>query len=217
MDVENTNSTRVFVADDHEVVRGGIRRMIESAPDMVVVGEASNGRDALQQIELTPIDVALLDVSMPDLNGIELVRVLRSRRLPVCLLMLSMHATGEFVSAIAAGADGYLLKEASRDEILGAIREVRTGGRHIASQLRQQYGSDKSGSLVSPIDKLSMRERQVLQLVVEGKSSAEIAAIVHLSPKSVDTYRSRLMKKLGLANVPELVKFAVQHGLTPLT
>jgi DNA-binding NarL/FixJ family response regulator len=206
---------KVLLADDHAVMREGLAALFAGA-GIDVIGSAENGREALHLArELTP-DVVVMDISMPDLNGIEAARQIRVRAPAVRIVMLSMHANLEHVhQALAAGADGYVLKESAATEVVAAVRAVVAGRRYLSptieSAMMQAGGTPARG----PLESLSSRERQVLQLVVEGKSSAEIASIVHLSPKTVETYRSRLMKKLGVADVTALVKFALQHGLTP--
>jgi len=204
---------RVLLADDHAVVRFGLRALLEMA-GMEVIAEAGEGREALRLAqELTP-DVAILDVTMPGLNGIDAAPVLRERSPDTRIVFLSMHSDREHVHrAIAAGASAYLLKGSASEEIVEAIRAVIVGGQYLSRELAS-VETTRAGA-PGPLESLSARERQVLQLVVEGHSSAEIAALVHLSPKSVDTYRSRLMKKLGVSDITALVKFAVQHGLTP--
>jgi DNA-binding NarL/FixJ family response regulator len=157
-----------------------------------------------------------MDVTMPELNGIEATRHLQRLQPSIRVVMLSMHSSSEHVHrAMSAGASGYLLKDAAGDELIVAVRTVHAGRRYLSRALPPFGTAAHADSTASPLDSLSMRERQVLQLVVEGRSSAEIAAQVHLSPKSVDTYRSRLMKKLGVADITGLVKFAIQHGITP--
>jgi DNA-binding NarL/FixJ family response regulator len=209
---------RVLLADDHAIIRDGLRALLQSIADIEVVDAVGNGRTAVQRaIDLKP-DVVIMDIAMPDLNGIEAVRMLRDKLPSARVVMLSMHADSEHVyRALNAGATGYLLKESAGDEVVSAIRAVRTGQRYLSRALESlERRSEVRASRVSPLDSLSARERQVLQLVVEGRSSTEIARMIHLSPKSVDTYRSRLMKKLGVADVPALVKFAIQHGLTSM-
>jgi DNA-binding NarL/FixJ family response regulator len=157
-----------------------------------------------------------MDIAMPDLNGIEAARVIHLKCPTVRIVMLSMHATAEYVyRAFEAGACGYLLKEMAVEEVITAVRTVHAGGRYLSPTLAESVPDLSSGHARSPVDSLSARERQVLQLVVEGKTSSEIARMVHLSPSSVQTYRSRLMMKLGVRDVPSLVKFALEHGLTP--
>ena len=208
--------TRVLLADDHDVVRYGLRALLELS-GMTVVAEAGDGREALRLAEELAPDLAVMDVTMPGLNGIDATAVLRERCPGTRIVILSMHADSEHVHrAFAAGASAYLLKGSASEEIVEAARAVLAGGRYVGRDLAlvdRAKATDRGTP--SPLDSLSVRERQVLQLVVEGHSSASIAALVNLSPKSVDTYRSRLMKKLGVADLPALVKFAVQHGLTP--
>ena len=216
--MERALKTRVLLADDHAVVRVGLRALFELA-GMTVVGEAAEGRDALRlAMELAP-DIAVLDVAMPGLNGIDATSLLRERCPDMRIIVLSMHGDSEHIHrAFAAGASAYLLKGSASEDIVSAVRVVLGGRRYLSRELAHVDRSTvMDGASPAPLDRLSTRERQVLQLVVEGHSSAEIAEIVHLSPKSVDTYRSRLMRKLGVTDLPGLVKFAVRHGLTPGT
>lgn len=211
---------RVFLADDHAIVRDGLRFLLEAQPDMQVVGQSDNGRDAVRQIaELKP-DVAVLDVTMPELNGIEATRQIVQTSPLTQVIILSIHSTSEHVlRALQAGAAGYLLKESAGIEVALAVRAVYQRNHYLSRQLSQQAIQDyiEQQQMPDPLAALSAREREVLQLVVEGRSSAEIAEMLALSPKTVETYRSRLMTKLGIADLPGLVKFAVLHGLTPLT
>ena len=207
---------RVLLADDHTLMREGLRALLTTTRDIEVVGEVGTGREAERQVvELNP-DVVLMDIAMPDLNGIEAARVIHAKCPAVRIVMLSMHATAEYVfRAFEAGASGYLLKEAACEEVITVVRTVHEGRRYLSPALAD-FVPAVSGHARSPVDSLSTRERQVLQLVVEGKTSSEIARMICLSPKSVQTYRSRLMMKLGVTDVPSLVKFALEHGLTPL-
>lgn len=209
--------TRVLIADDHAFIRIGLRTMLEQA-GVEVVGEACDGREALRLASELEPGVVVMDVSMPGLNGIEAAQSLREASPKTRVVMLSMHADAEHVHrAFAAGASAYLLKGAAGEEVIAAVTAVAAGGRYVSRELEAPRPPEPGTShKQSPIDRLSARERQVLQLVVEGHSSAEIAALVHLSPKSIDTYRSRLMRKLDVPDVTSLVKFAVRHGLTPL-
>jgi DNA-binding NarL/FixJ family response regulator len=215
VDGEGATKVRILLADDHAVVRYGLRALLEMS-GAEVVAEAEDGRDMLRLAREVDPDVAIVDVTMPGLNGIDAAELLRQQCPRTRIVMLSMHTSSEHVHrAFAAGASAYLLKGSASDEILVAIQAVCSGRQYLCRELAHltRFSSGKGRS--SPLDSLSVRERQVLQLVVEGHSSSQIAALVHLSSKSVDTYRSRLMKKLGVSDVPALVKFAVGHGLTP--
>ena len=207
---------RVLLADDHALMREGLRALLGTTPDIEVVGEGSTGREAEKQVVQLNPDVVLMDVAMPDLNGIDAARAIHLKFPAIRIVMLSMHATAEYVyRAFEAGASGYLLKEVAIDEVIAAVRTVHGGGRYLSPALAETVPDfATAGYARSPVDRLSTRERQVLQLVVEGKTSSEIARIVHLAPSSVQTYRSRLMTKLGVSDVPSLVKFAIQHGIT---
>ncbi|UCG24592.1 MAG: response regulator transcription factor [Chloroflexota bacterium] len=212
----------VFLADDHAIIRDGLRALLEKQLDIEVVGDATNGLDAVRLVgELEP-DVVVIDIAMPQLNGIEATRQILNRLPSARVIVLSMFASEEHIyRALDAGASGYLVKESAGAEVATAVRHV-AGGRRYFSQLISDKVFDEflrhHGKSVEdrPLDRLTSREREILQLVVEGKSSAEVAVMLSLSPKTVDTYRSRLMKKLQIADLPGLVKFAIRHGLTPL-
>jgi DNA-binding NarL/FixJ family response regulator len=208
---------RVLLADDHAVVRDGLRLLLEANTDIKVVGEASTGLDALHQTRLLHPDVIVMDIAMPDLNGVEATYEIRELYPLIQVVMLSMHSTTEHVfRALQAGARGYVLKEATGKEVVDAVRAVQGGRRFLSHKLVETVIDDyiRERGAESPLATLSVRERQVLQLLVESKSNTEIADVLSLSVKTVETYRSRLMKKLGLKDVPSLIKFAIQHGLT---
>lgn len=205
----------VLLADDHSVIRFGLRALLEMA-DMKVIAEAADGREAVRLAQEHGPDVAIFDIAMPGLNGIEAAAILKTRCPQTRVVILSMHSDSEHVHrALAAGACGYVLKGGATGEIVTAVRTVAAGRQYLSGGLAAAAAASGIENTLSPLDSLSARERQVLQLVAEGHSSAQIAALVHLSPKSVDTYRSRLMKKLGVADMAALIRFAVQHGLTP--
>ncbi len=213
---------RVLIADDHAVVRDGLCYLLEAQPDLSVVGDAANGREAVARtIQLKP-DVVLMDISMPELNGIDATAQIVEAVPEARVIILSMQGTAEHVfRALQAGAQGYLLKDSAGKVVVEAVRAVHGGNRYFGNEITSTLVTDylqhrQDGSEKSPLERLSGREREILQLVVEGKSSAEIGQILSLSPKTIETYRSRLMAKLGLKDLPSLVKFAVQHGLTTL-
>jgi len=207
---------RVLLADDHALLRAGLRALLNATTDIEVVGEVRTGSEAERQVVQLNPDVVLMDIAMPDLNGIEAARAIHLKCPAVRIVMLSMHATAEYVyRAFEAGACGYLLKEVAVEEVITAVRTVHGGGRYLSPALAESVPDPDAGHARSPVDRLSTRERQVLQLVVEGRTSSEIARMINLSPKSVETYRSRLMLKLGVRDLVSLVKFALEHGLTP--
>jgi DNA-binding NarL/FixJ family response regulator len=209
---------KILIADDHDVVREGLKMILETQGNMLVVGTAADGRDVIGKAEALRPDVIIMDIAMPEMNGIEATRVLNGCLPAVKVIILSMHHTLEHIfRAMRAGAYGYLLKESAGAEIVKAVRTVMKGhhyfGKGIEIQLDINYAKNIE-ILKDPLDSLSQREREVLQLVVEGETSAKIARTLSLSPKSVETYRSRLMLKLGVDNIPSLVKFALLHGIT---
>jgi DNA-binding NarL/FixJ family response regulator len=208
---------KILLADDHTVLTDGLRILIESHKDMQVIGIATDGRQAVNMMKANCPDVVLMDVSMPILNGIEAARQVRELCPKILILMLSMHADIEYVNrALQAGAKGYILKESAGAEVLQAIREVIAGRTFFSAKITEKMLVTLSNAQKGPLDSLSDREREVLQLTVEGQTSLEIAAQLSLSPKTVETYRSRIMTKLDLDSLPALVKFAIQHGVTGL-
>ena len=216
------SSIRVYLADDHAVVRDGLHSLLQAQGDILVIGEAANGRQAVRDVKQLKPDVVVMDITMPELNGIDAAHEIHEALPETQVVILSMHATTEHIyRALQAGAIGYLLKESAGKEVVDAIRAVRSGHRYLSQRIADAVLDDyvenrDTGTGRSPIERLSARERQILQLVVEGKSSAAIAKTLHLSPKTVETYRSRLMHKLHITDLPSLVKFCIQNGLTSL-
>jgi DNA-binding NarL/FixJ family response regulator len=211
-------SITVLLADDHAVVRDGLKLLLESQADIRVVGEANNGREAVRAAARLNPQVAILDISMPELNGIEATRQMREASPETRVIILSMHSTPEHIfRALQAGARGYLLKEGAGLEVIQAVRAVQAGWRHLSKKITNQvideYLRHGASAGASSLSRLTPRELEVLQLVAEGRSSAAVAQILPLSPKTVDTYRSRIMEKLGLKDHTALIKFAIQHKL----
>ena len=214
-------SITVLIADDHRVVLDGLRLLLETKGDIKVAGEAVNGREAVQKARELKVDIVIMDIAMPELNGIEAARQIRKLLPATRVIILSMYSTSEHIrQAIKAGAHSYLLKESTGAELIDAVRAVYRGHRYMSQKISDilidDYLDPAESSLCAPLESLSPREREILQLVVEGRSSSEIANVIFLSPKTVDTYRSRLMQKLGIRNLPDLTKFAIQKGLIPL-
>ena len=208
----------VYLVDDHRILRDGLRLLLELRGDIRVVGEAEDGRTALEGILETRPDVVLMDITMPELNGIDATQNIMLNLPGTKVIILSVHSDGEHVyRALQAGAKGYLLKESAGDEVVKAVHAVYQGKQYISRKLSEALSLShaRQGQKQSPFELLSAREREVLQLTVQGATSAVIAGKLKLSPKTVDTYRSRLMEKLGVQNLPELVRFAIKHGLTP--
>ncbi|MDZ7843455.1 MAG: response regulator transcription factor [Anaerolineales bacterium] len=209
----------ILLADDHQVLREGLKSILEKEPDLKIAGQAGNGRQAVQLCRNLDPDVVLMDINMPELNGVEATREIMRQQKEIQVIILSMYATKEHIyQAFQAGARGYLLKETSGLEVVDAIHEVARGNRFLSKALTEQMIDDyllvrDPANSASPLDSLSERERQVLGLVAEGKTSKEIASSLHLSLSTVSTYRSRLMKKLGVEDLTELIKFAVEHRL----
>ena len=207
---------KVLLADDHSIVRAGLRRIVEESGDMEVIAEASDGREAIQLVHSTTPDVAVIDISMPGLDGLEVVSQLRSHYPELPILILTMHEEGQYVvRAIQAGAMGYITKQSAPEQLLTAIRRVYDGNRYLTDEAAEALALRiaKGSNGQSPLDSLSMRELQVLRRLAMGHTNREIASAYHISIKTVDTYRARLLKKLDLRNNAELSRFAIQNNL----
>lgn len=214
-----TAPIRIYIADDHTIVRDGLAVMLQVHSDITVVGSGNDGRQAVKEIEQLHPDIVIMDIAMPNLNGIEAALLLRDVAPAVKTIMLSMYATKEHIfRALQAGARGYLLKNSAGSELVNAIRIVQSGQRYLSQKIADTVVDDYllESRAAGPLDALSTREREVLQLVAEGHSSAQVAAMLSLSPKSIETYRSRLMQKIGVSDLPSLVKFSIHHGLISL-
>jgi len=208
---------RILLVDDHALVREGVSRLLEAQSDMQVVGSFGEPEAALAFAAREEPDVAIVDVAMPQASGIELARRLRAASPDTQLLVLSMHSNPEYVhQALLAGALGYVAKESAGPVLVQAVRAVQAGRRYLSESLGSEALSRylQRGEDSDPLGRLSAREREVLRHTVEGCTIAETAQRLGLSPKSVETYRSRLMTKLGIEDLPALVKFAIRHGVT---
>jgi len=213
---------RIILAEDHAITRQGLRSLLEKEPDMEVVGEAENGRIALELVrELLP-DVLITDVTMPNLNGIDATHKIVSEHPEVKVIALSVHSSRAFVAdMLEAGASGYVLKECSFDDLVEAVQTVAAGGTYLSPKVAGVVVSDyvtqlSRGISGSPLDILTDREREVLQLISEGKNTKQIAHQLHLSPKTIESNRRKIMEKLKAHSVAELVKIAITGGLTSL-
>ncbi len=206
---------RVLIADDHPVVRQGIRHMIEGDGDISVTGEVGSGTELLEKARQCPHDVILLDISMPGMSGIEALKQLSGARPPVPVLVISMHPEEQYaLRAIRAGASGYLNKEAPPEELTRAIRKVAAGGKYVSPSLAESLATmvgSQGGR--PPHESLSDREYEVMTLLASGKPAVQIAEELALSPKTISIYRSRILSKLGLKNTAQLVRYALQNNL----
>jgi len=210
---------KILLADDHVIVRSGVRRIVEDAGDMEVVAEAADGREAIQQVHRTRPDVAVVDISMPGLDGLEVISQLRHYYPKLPILILTMHEEEQYVvRAIAAGANGYITKRSAPEQLVNAIRKLHAGGRYLSDTAAESLAQHMAGCprSRSPLDSLSNREIQVLRHLAIGHTVKEIAAAYHLSANTVHTYRLRLLKKLNLRNNAELSLFAVQNRLVEI-
>jgi DNA-binding NarL/FixJ family response regulator len=207
----------VLLLDDHAVVRDGLQALIAAQSDLRVVGSFGVADEAIRFAAESAPDVAVLDIALAGLDGIEAAKRIHDLCPETHILMLSMHAGSEFVyQALRAGASGYVLKESAGEEVVAAVRAVHAGRRYLSEKISARGLEDymRARGADHPLERLSPRERQVMKLIVEGNTSNEVAALLGVSPKSVDTYRSRLMAKLAIDDLPGLVKFAIRHGIT---
>ena len=212
---------RVLIADDHRIVREGLRSLIENEADLELAGMAATGREALEMTRRLEPEVVVMDISMPDLNGIDATRQILDRRLGVKIIALSMHSEKQVIDGmLRAGAAGYLLKESAFEELIKAIRYVCAGKKYLSPDVTAivltDYLNPPSNRHASQTPGLTMREREVLQLIGEGCTTKEIADRLNISHKTVESHRSNLMNKLDLYTVAELTKYAVRHGITAL-
>jgi len=210
---------RILLADDHKLMRSGLRLLIEQQPDLSVVGEAGDGREAVSMAKSLRPDVTVMDIGMPNLNGIEASLQITHSHPEIAVVMLSMHADESYVlRALKAGAKGYLLKDSAEADLIRAVRAV-AGGKSFFSPVVSKVLLDdymrklKRSGAEDAYDLLTPREREILQLVAEGKSNKEVANLLNLSVYTVETHRSNIMQKLNLRGVPELILYAVRKGI----
>lgn len=205
---------RILLADDHAVVRQGFKMILEAQPDMEIIGEAGNGREAVELAERLKPDIVMMDVAMPELNGIEATRRVSGSVPHARVIALSMHKDSVYVREILrAGARGYLLKDSGAGDLVTAVRAVARGEGYLSPAVSDAVLDDYRRHVTNPIDLLTSREREVLQMLAEGKTNKEIAGVLNLSVYTVDAHRGRIMEKLNLHSINELVRFAVRNGL----
>jgi DNA-binding NarL/FixJ family response regulator len=206
---------RVLLADDHAIVRTGLKEILADTGDIVVTGEAGSGHEALARIREDKYDVVVLDLSMPGRSGIELIKQIKGERAAPRVLVLSMHSEAQYaVRALKAGASGYLTKESAADQLVAAIRRIAAGGAFVSPETAERLALDFNQPADSaPHTRLSDREYQVFQLIVAGESVSEIAKRLSLSVKTVSTHKTNLMDKMGIDNQVELVRYALRHKL----
>ena len=202
---------RVLLADDHSIVRDGLKRILAATPDLQVTGEAASGDAALALVKANDYDVAMLDMSMPGLSGLDLIKRLKLEKPKLRILVLSMHGEQQYAArALKAGAAGYLNKDSASEQLLGVLRKIAAGGVHIGDAAAA--GLLQAGDN-APHEALSDREFEVMRLLVEGLGPTEIAERLHLSVKTVSTHKTHILEKLGLGSAAELVRYALEHKL----
>jgi len=210
----------VVLADDHPIVRQGLRHLLESDPEFRVVGEAGDGIKALQLVETLKPNVLVVDMMMPGLNGLEVLRQIKKLSPTTHAIVLSMQSANAYVvEALNLGAEGYVLKETGPGELANAIHTVTQGNRYISENLIERLESTRQRADEAPLDtyqSLTAREREILQMTAEGKSSTEIGEELVISPRTVEVHRSNLMKKLALHNMTDLIKYAIRRGILPM-
>lgn len=207
---------RVLIADDHKIFRAGVKRLIEESPDIEVAGEASDGFDALIKLRQQEWDVVLLDINMPNKNGLDIVRQMKSEKPKLPILILSMYPEEQYaVRALKAGAAGYLTKDSESEELIAAIHKVVKGGRYATPALLEKLLFELDGERDAPRHhSLSKREFQIFEQIIQGKSLTEIAEAMSISVKTVSTYRTRILEKMNMENNAELIHYAIQYGLS---
>ncbi|HUU50675.1 MAG TPA: response regulator transcription factor [Nitrospinota bacterium] len=207
---------KVIIADDHRIVREGLKRILDETHDIKVIGEASTGIEAIQKIEANPPDVLILDISMPDMDGLDATKQIHETFPKLPILILTVHLPKQYALRLfRAGAKGYLVKDVASEELVKALRKLNAGKLYLSPEVSEELALQKikSDADFSPVECLSDRELQILCFIASGKTTREIAASLNLSSKTIDTYRTRLFEKLNLRNNSELIKFALHHKL----
>ena len=213
--------TRIVIADDHPVVRHGVRSLLQTDPDFTVVAEADDGLETVQLVEKLQPDVLVVDLMIPGLSGLEVTRQVKQRTPATRVVILSMHANEPYVlEALKNGAAGYVLKDSSGTDLTQAIRQVLLGQRYLSPPLSERaveaYLQRSQAASLDPYDSLTEREREVLHLAAEGLSNPEVATRLSISPRTVETHRANLMRKLGLKTQTDLIRYALRRGILPL-
>lgn len=210
---------KILLVDDHPVVRQGLRQVLESDPEFSVVGEAADGKGALELVVRVQPEVAILDLALPDLNGLEVARRIQQRQPATRILILSMHNNEAYIlEAMNKGVLGYVLKESATKDLIYAVKEVAAGRRYLSPPLSEQkiqeYSERITSSSLEPYDALTDREREVLHMLAKGQNRREIATSLSISPRTFDTHRTNLRRKLNLNGQMDLVRFAIQRGIS---
>ena len=207
--------TRIVIADDHAIVREGLKRIVADAPDLQVAGEAADGTEVMKAVRELEFDILVLDLSMPGRSGMELIKLVKAEKPKLRILVLSMHQETQYaVRAIKSGASGYLTKESAPAQLEQAIRKIAGGGAYISAEVAEQLAlGAMPGSDTLPHESLSDREFEVFRLLVSGEAVSEVAHKLNLSVKTVSTHKANLMQKMGLHNASDLVRYAIKHEL----
>jgi DNA-binding NarL/FixJ family response regulator len=206
---------KIFIADDHAIVRKGLKQIVGDTSDMVIAGEAGNGHEALDKVLKNDYDVIVLDISMPGINGLDVLKQIKSQKPKLPILALTMHPEEQYaVRVLRAGASGYLTKESASDELITAIKRVSTGRKYVSSSLAEKLAFGLEVDSEKPLhENLSDREYQVICMIASGKTVKEIAGELFLSAKTVSTYRTRILEKMNMKNNAELTHYAIKQGL----
>ena len=206
---------KIFIADDHEIVREGLKQIVGDTSNMLIAGEASNGHEVLNKVLKNDYDVVVLDISMPGINGLDVLKQIKSQKPKLPILVLTMHPEEQYaVRVLRAGASGYLTKESASDELITAIRKVSTGRKYVSSSLAEKLAFGLEFDSEKPLhETLSDREYQVMCMIASAKTVKEIAEELFLSAKTISTYRTRILEKMNMKNNAELTHYAIKHGL----